>query len=86
MSTEENAGVEKPSNKETAKNQNHLEHDNDTYGYSAHDVFKCKDEPTEEPHENSNSSDKLKNINLIDGDELSSRNSNEEKGLKGKQL
>ncbi|MFC3562079.1 hypothetical protein [Pedobacter jamesrossensis] len=85
--------IEKPSEQENleSKGKKHIENisewDNDTYGHiSSYTGFRRKDEPADEHQENSNASTKLKNINLTKGDDVSQRNSKEEKGLKGKAL
>ncbi|MDN3587082.1 hypothetical protein QWY86_10410 [Pedobacter aquatilis] len=59
--------------------------DNDTYGHSSDpDAFKRKNTPEHVSKENEDASSKLKDANIIENDDLSSRNRAEEKGLNGK--
>ncbi|WP_421946178.1 hypothetical protein [Pedobacter sp.] len=60
--------------------------DNDTYGHSSDpDAFKKKNAPEHTIEENVDASSKLKDENIIENDDLSTRNKSEEKGLKGKE-
>jgi len=60
--------------------------DNDTYGHSSDpDAFKKKNAPEHTIEKNVDASSKLKDENIIENDDLSTRNKSEEKGLKGKE-
>lgn len=75
--------------------QDHLkgiEHDNDTYGHSERPFIR-KDEPDENHQEQGTelsnkleNSEKLKNINLSAGEDIGIRNTDEDKGIGGKNL
>lgn len=61
--------------------------DNDTYGHiNEPDLLKKKNEPQNKEDENINISEKLKNQNIAAGDEIASRNKNEDKGIGGKEV
>ncbi|GGI22165.1 hypothetical protein [Pedobacter mendelii] len=75
--------------------ENQGEWDNDTYGHIENlDLIKKKNEPDEkhqhflneqqEKNDELDASSKLKNINLVINDDVSSRNENQDKGIGGK--
>ncbi|WP_231459137.1 MULTISPECIES: hypothetical protein [unclassified Pedobacter] len=71
------------SNKEHKAN---IDLDNDTYGHSSNnEAFKRKDEPAHDGEDNIDASGKLKDKNLTESDDLSSRNKGENKGIGGKE-
>lgn len=66
------------------KNDDHL--DNDTFGHiSDPELLNKKNDPQNHDDENVNASEKLKNQNIAAGDEIASRNRNEDKGVGGKE-
>jgi len=75
---QENVGDSKPAHSKIPSE------DNDTYGHSSDpDAFKRKSEPNHKTDENVDASSKLKDANLTESDDLSTRNKADEKGLKG---
>ena len=80
--------------KQNLHSDTHIEWDNDTHGHLNPGLLKKKNEPNEEHLDfiernesgaDLETSEKLKNINLSN-DEVSARNDNQEKGLRGKEL
>ncbi|KQR65217.1 hypothetical protein [Pedobacter sp. Leaf176] len=83
-----NTNLHQQPDRESGVNQgkNDDQWDNDTYGHIADpDSLKKKNEPQNHDEENVNASEKLKNQNIASGDEIASRNRNEDKGIGGKE-